>query len=157
MRESLECGSSPTFQDYYEWAARNVRWEALSGNFQHFVEFGAGTAPIACHLARLPDPDDLEIIVCESHPEAETYRALERQYPGPIRAIYEFVDFTQPHAWPPGTLLVLAGAFHHIPPSLWRQVLQLHSSTAARVMVVEPVRKTFLSGLFGVSSPTSSL
>jgi hypothetical protein len=158
IRECLECGSSRPFQDYYEWVANEVRREVLAGGFEHVVELGAGTAPIARHLARLPDLAQVEVIVCDSHPQTETYRDLEKQFPDRIRPLYEPVDFTQPRAWPPKTLLLLAAAFHHIPPAMRRDVLRHLSESGARVMVVEPVRKTALSMLFcGMALTTSFL
>lgn len=157
LREILECGSSAPLQDYYLWVHAQVCREVTAGHYTHVVEMGAGTAPVSRLLAGLAEMKGVKLVPCDSHPQTETYRDLDRQYPGRLLPIYEPVDFTLPRNWPPKTLLLLAGAFHHVPPHMRPQVLANLSATASRVMVVEPVRKTALSMLFVFTSILAAL
>lgn len=148
MRDILECGNSKPFRPYYDWVADEVLRVTADGRYQRIVELGAGTAPITRHLARDPRSDGLSLIVCDGNPDEPAYRELQSRYPDKVDPRYEPVDFSQPHSWGPGTLLVLSGTFHHIPARQRPQVLETLDQSADRVMIFEPLRKTLSSILF---------
>jgi len=148
LREILECGNSRPFRRYYEWVADAVARQVAADGLRTAVELGAGTAPISRLLARAPKLRGVQLVVCDAQPDDATYADLERQFPGRIEARKSPVDFCQPHAWPPDTLLYLSATFHHVPPALRREVLSSLTASGRRVMVCEPLRKNLASMLF---------
>jgi hypothetical protein len=148
MREILECGNAQPFRSYYRWVADEVKRRIIEEGYHNAVELGAGTAPITRLLARDPDVEGVRLIVCDLKPDVEGFHDLEKRYPCRVTPVYEPVDFSQPHTWPPRTLLFLSGAFHHLPPAVRNQVLCSLTNSADRTMILEPLRNTVLSVLF---------
>jgi hypothetical protein len=148
MREILECGNARPFRPYYEWVAAEVKREILADDYKNVVELGAGTAPITRLLARDVDLANVRLIVCDLKPDTEAFRDLEARFPGKVTPEYTPVDFSRPMEWPPKTLLFLSGTFHHVPPTVRRQVVRSLTDSADRTMMFEPLRKTLPSVLF---------
>jgi hypothetical protein len=148
MREILECGNARPFRPYYCWVATELKRRIIDEGYQNLVELGAGTAPITRLLARDPDLKDVRLIVCDLKPDVEGFSDLETKYPGRVIPVYEPVDFSQPRAWPPKTLLFLSGTFHHLPQATRNRVLRSLTDSADHTMMLEPLRKTILSLVF---------
>jgi hypothetical protein len=157
LHDILECSCSRPFRSYYKWVAHEVARLATARGFRHIVELGAGSGPISRLLARDPSLNGISLVVCDSHPDAATYGDLEKRYPGRIFPIYEPVDFSKPRSWPPKTLLLLSGTFHHVPPAARPQVLASLTASGTGVVIAEPLRKTLSSLLFVLCSTVPAL
>lgn len=147
LREILECGNAAPFRRYYQWATEKVVQQATAMGANQIVELGAGTAPLTRHLAE-DDRCTARLSICDRNPDIESYRELQRRYPGKVTPIYDPIDFSQPRQWPQGTLLVLSATLHHLPDSVRRQAIQAMVQSAEAVLIVEPLRKTLLSLAF---------
>jgi hypothetical protein len=140
------------FRPWYRMLAEDILQTALSMKAACVAEPGAGAAPILRELALLirnasaPEARRLQLIPSDLYPVTEVWKQLEREFPN-IRPIYEPVDFFSGQAWPPGTLLILAAALHHIPKPQRSQLLLHLLTTASAVLIHEPVRRTWLSML----------
>lgn len=143
--ELLECVCSPPFRLANQWIAKQVVESAVHNKCHHIVELGAGCAPLASEILQKHELADLRVTVCDLHPNLEAFRKLEKKYSMRLRAIYQPVDFSLPHKWEPGSLLVLSGTFHNIPPKLRREVLNTLRNSADHVIIAEPLRKNFPS------------
>jgi hypothetical protein len=148
LREILECGNDRPFRTYYRWVKDEVVRAARDGGFRAIVELGAGTAPITRLLAEEPGADRFRLIPCDRNPDREAYRLLEERHPGTVVPLYTPVDFSKPRRWDPDTLLFLSATFHHIPRPARAEVLESLASSARRIMIFEPLRKTGPSVLF---------
>jgi hypothetical protein len=148
MREILECGNSWPFRRYNDWVVQELLRVAKEAGATSVIELGAGTAPLTRHLLRCPAADSLDLVVCDSTPDAECYRELAESSQGRVKPIYEPVDFSQPREWPPGALLVLSATLHHVPAEHRMQVLNALQSNGAKVLVFEPLRQNLWSMLF---------
>lgn len=157
MREILECGNAKPFRPYYQWVAEEALQCAREGGMQTIVELGAGTAPITRHMAPDSRSDGLRLIVSDSNPDRAAYQLLERRYPGKVQACYDPVDFSKSNDWGPKTLLLLSGAFHHIPTEARFSVLSSMAGSADRILIVEPLRKTPVSVMFVFGSVVPAL
>ena len=147
LREILECSNSPPFRPYNPWVADEVLRTAREGRYKHIVELAAGTAPVSRLLAKDLQSQDLRLIVCDENPDMPAYQALEKAHPGTITPYYTALDFSKPQEWEPGTLLVLSGAFHHIPHPARLSVLASLMTSADRLLIFEPLRRTWPSFL----------
>jgi hypothetical protein len=131
-------GAAP--RRYYEWVAQEILGLIERNPTGTIVELGAGTAPITRALAdSLQGRKDISLLVSDRYPNKALYESLEKQYPGVVRADLSEMDFSRPMDFPPGSLLVLSAAFHHLPPSARGDVLKVLS--AYRVAVFEPLRR----------------
>jgi hypothetical protein len=157
IRDILECGNSLPFRPYNRWVADEVLQTAREGKYKRIVELAAGTAPISRLLAKDLRSQGLRFIVCDGNPDIPAYQALEKAHPGTISAQSTALDFSKPQQWEPETLLVLSTAFHHISRPMRSSVLGSLMSSADRVLIFEPLRKTLLSFLLviggGVVAP----
>lgn len=157
LREILETGCGRPFRPYYEWVANEVIHEAREAGCRRVVELGAGPAPVTKVMAPDPASDGLELIVSDYNPDRQEYQALEKRWPGKVVGRYECVDFSTSQTWEAGTLVFLSATLHHLPPELRPSVLKSLTASAARIMVFEPLRRTFLSVLFVLPSAVPAL
>lgn len=157
LREVLECGNSRPFRGYYEWVARETLAAARAGGYDTIVELAAGTAPITRLMAESPDSQGFKLVVSDLNPHTAAFRELARQYPGKVEPILTPVDISVPHDWKPKTLVIISGAFHHLPPALRPKVLAALTASAGRVMIFEPLRKTPTSVLYVLGSLVPAL
>src|SRR5579862_4863090 len=136
IHDVLECCLGPSPRRYYEWVAREILDLVEDGSVNTVVELGAGTAPITRELAKhLSGREGISLRVSDLYPNTALYQTLEEKYPDLIRADRRSVDFSRPMDFPPGSLLVLSGAFHHVPPAGRLHVLKALS--AYRVAIFE--------------------
>lgn len=135
------------FRSFNHVAARRAVEEARGRECRSIIELGAGTAPITRVLANMPESRGLSLVPCDLIPDASVYRELQHDHPEQVRPVFESVDFTQPHPWPPASIAVLVGTFHHIHPRDRRQTLMALSQSVEHVMIFEPLRNTWLSML----------
>jgi hypothetical protein len=152
LRDILECGNSAPFRPYYEWVADEVLKAAKINGCKNIVELGAGTAPITRHMAKDPRSDGLLLSPCDLNPDKAAYDSLARQFAGKVEPLYEPVDLSQPRCWPSDTLLFLSASLHHLPDKIRYDVVEHLIKGDQKVMIFEPLRKTFLSGLFVIPS-----
>jgi hypothetical protein len=157
LRDILECACSLPFRPYYKWVATEVLRAAREAGSTTVVELGAGPAPITRLMARDPASEGLRLVVCDLMPDAASYHALEKRYPGKVIPQYDPVDFSQQRPWEPGTLLFLSATFHHIPRAARPRVLRTLVHSAERGLVFEPLRQTLLSMLFVFGSTVPAL
>lgn len=148
LREIMDCGNSRPFRTYYQWVADATLETARKGGYTNIVELGAGTAPITRHLAKDPRSAGLRLIPCDINPDESAYQDLELEHRGQVEPIYESINFSRPHAWQPNTLLILSATFHHIASEERKSILCTLNSSADKVLIFEPLRRTWLSGLF---------
>lgn len=155
MREILECGNTKPFRPYYQWVADETLECAHERGIKSIVELGAAAGPITRHMASDSRSNGLRLIVSDSNPDRVAYKVLEQRYPGKVQPCYEPVDFSKSIDWGPRTLLVLSGAFHHIPAEARYDVLGSMAASADCILVVEPLRKTLVSTgfMFGSAVP----
>jgi hypothetical protein len=151
IHDVLDCCLGPSPRLYYEWVAREIMNLVEDGSVNTIVELGAGTAPITRELAkRLSGRKGISLRVSDLYPNSALYQALEQEYPDLIQADRRSVDFSRPMDFPPGSLLVLSGTFHHVPPAARLQALKALS--AYRVAIFEPLRRnpaSFILSLLG--------
>jgi hypothetical protein len=155
----LECCLGPSPRRYYEWVAREILNLVEDGSVHTIVELGAGAAPITHELAKsLNGHKGISLRVSDLSPNKALYQTLEEKYPDLIQTDQRSVDFSRPMDFPPGSLLVLSGTIHHLPPAARRHALEALS--AYRVAIFEPLRRNpaslFLSllGIFsGLATP----
>lgn len=153
LRDILECGNSPPFRSYYLWAAKTVAQIAHQRGCTKIVELGAGTAPITRELAAGIESQAINLgctlSPCDLNPDTDTYRQLEARHPGLVVPEYEPFDFSRAHRrWPQGTLVFLSATLHHVPAKDRAAVVHRLAQSADVVLIFEPLRQTFLSGLF---------
>jgi hypothetical protein len=159
IHDVLDCCLATPPRHYYEWVAREILNLVEDGSLNTVVELGAGTAPITRELAKhLSGHKGISLRVSDLYPNTALYQALEEKYPDLIQTDRRSVDFSRRMDFPPGSLLVLSGTFHHVPPAARPQALKALS--AYRVAVFEPLRRNpaslFLSllGFFpGLATP----
>ena len=131
-------GAAP--RRYYDWVAQEILHLVERTPTGTIVELGAGTAPVTRALAEaLEGRKDVSLWVSDLYPNKPLYESLEKSYPGLVRAELTPTDFSRPLNFPPGSLLVLSAAFHHLHPSARAGVLKTLS--AYRVAVFEPLRR----------------
>jgi hypothetical protein len=134
-------------REYYNWVANEVLSLAEQYRAESIVELGAGTAPITKALATAigsqKELDGVSLRFSDLYPNIETYQALEQKFPGLVRGDRRSVDISRPVDYPPGSLLVLSAAFHHIPPPARMQVLK--NLSGHRVAIFEPLRRNVAS------------
>jgi hypothetical protein len=152
IRETLECAFSRLFRGYYAWVAEEVLKEATGSRYTTLVELGAGPAPITRLLANEAKTEGLRLVPCDINPDQPVYEELEKRYPGKVVPRYDNVDLSKPHSWGQGALLFLSASFHHIPPRDRCAVIEQLTESAERVMVFEPLRRTFRSMLLALTS-----
>jgi hypothetical protein len=152
LREILEAGNSTPFRTYYNWVIDFIKSEAGNSGVSAVVELGSGTAPISRLLAEVPELSQSDLICCDLNPDREVYKDLEHRYAGRIKPIYESVDFSKPQKFQDGSLLVLSGTFHHLPPAIRPEILSALFSSGSGIMICEPLRKNFLSFLLCFAS-----
>jgi hypothetical protein len=142
-------GAAP--RRYYDWVASEILELVKRNPTDTVVELGAGTARVTRALAEaMEGRTDVSLWVSDLYPYEERYRDLEETYPGLVRAKLTPTNFFGPIDFPPGSLLVLSAAFHHLPPAKRLEVLR--SLSAYRVAVFEPLRRntaSFFLCLFG--------
>jgi len=148
LRDILSCGNAKPFRRYYSWVAERVVQIVHEKGYRQVVELGAGTAPITRELVKDPSLDGVLFVVCDARPDRATYEALQQQCPQKIEPRFEPFDFSIPYQWPPSTLLILSGTFHHIPEPDRRKVLKTLHESADVVVIAEPLRKTMSSMAF---------
>jgi len=151
IHDSLDACLGAEPRRYYEWVAREILDLVERNPTETIVELGAGTAPITRALAEvLKGRTDISLRVSDLYPNKELYQELEKMYPGLVRAELSPTNFSRPLDFPPGSLLVLSAAFHHLPHAKRRDVLKILSGY--RVAVFEPLRRnpaSFFLCLFG--------
>jgi hypothetical protein len=139
IHDVLECCLGTPPRRYYEWVAREILNMAEDGSVHTVVELGAGTAPITRELVKhLSLRNGISLRVSDLYPNSALYQALEEEYPDLIQTERQSVDFSRPMNFPTGSLLVLSGTFHHVPPAARLRVLKALS--AYRVAIFEPLR-----------------
>jgi hypothetical protein len=149
LREILECGHSKPFRPYYDWATDATLRAAHQLHIEHIVELGAGTAPLTERLAMQLQGENIRLTPCDDNPDVERYNELKRRFPVTVTPRMDSVNFANlTEKWGPKTILVLSATFHHIPSKQRRQVLENLLNTADHVLIYEPIRRTFLSGIF---------
>jgi hypothetical protein len=148
LREILSCGNSQPFRPYYGWVADKAVRLVEQRGLSNVVELGAGAAPITRVLAGKPEMQGISLIVSDGRPDELAYQELASAYPKNVKPLLEPVDFSQPRDWPPATLLVLSGTFHHLSDVARTSVLRDLASSPSSVMIVEPLRKSTLSMAF---------
>jgi hypothetical protein len=152
------CLSTPP-RRYYAWVAREILNLVEDGSVNTIVELGAGTAPITRELATLLNGrKGISLRVSDLYPDRALYRALEAEYPDLIQIDLRSVDFSRPMDFPSGSLLVLSGTFHHLPPAA--RLRALEALSAYRVAIFEPLGRNpaslllSLLGFFpGIATP----
>ena len=151
IRDALDSCLGAAPRRYYEWVAREILELVEREPAGTIVELGAGTAPITQALAEaLRGRENICLRVSDLYPDKALYQALEKMYPGMVRAELGPTNFSHPMDFPPGSLLVLSAAFHHLPPSQRAEVLK--NLSGHRVAVFEPLRcrpSSFFLCLFG--------
>jgi hypothetical protein len=152
MRDALERAMSPPFRNYYEWVAENSLACANREGIKTIVELGAGPAQITKRLAGALGSSNLHLIVCDVDPDRGTFTALERAYPGKVKAIHNPVDFRDSPVWPPDALIVVSGALHHVPRENRGTILKQWISSAQHVLVFEPLQQNIASVAFAALS-----
>ncbi len=135
---------------YYKKVADAALEYAGQKRLTTIVELGAGHAPLTQLMVNDPRAKDMRFVVCDLIPAVAQYRELEQRYPGRVQTLSESVDFSQPRAWGPQTLLVLCSAIHHIPTESRAALIKTLSDSAGGVLVYVPIRKTWLSLLMSV-------
>jgi hypothetical protein len=145
LREILDCALSRPFRTYYDTVVEQISDRIRNDpRITAVAELGAGTAPITHRLANLLGrPSSLKLIVCDLYPHPEAFRELQAQYPDTVLPVWEPVDFSKPIVFPEGTYVVVSAAFHHVPPTLRRSVLEVLSAFPG--MIVEPIKKKALT------------
>jgi hypothetical protein len=141
LREIVEVSLASPFRSYYARAAEKVLERVGRENIRQVVELGAGTAPLCREIMRQritgTAPRHLRLVPCDIQPDHTAYRTLASHYPGTIEPIYAPVDFLEPLPFSRDALVVLSAAFHHVPRSMRRVVLE--RLAAYRVIICEPV------------------
>ncbi len=152
VREALECGMGAPFRDYADWVCLETLRVAKEQRCDAIIEMGAGTAPLARRLVRNPDLGNVQVVVCDLHPDRDTYQALAREHSGKIRPIFESVDMMKEHSFASfgqRQMLVLSASFHHIPPAARIKTLRALLASAPHVLIFEPLRRTLESLIYG--------
>ncbi|MEQ8785272.1 MAG: class I SAM-dependent methyltransferase [Pirellulaceae bacterium] len=142
--ETMEACNSGT-RSFNGRVAEKAFQLAEESGFDTIVELGAGRAPITTQLAQHPGSAEMVLVPCDLFPNTAAYRALEAEYPGRVRPIYDVVDITRPQPRLDDSVLVLCGMFHHVPLELRSDVLRALSESRARVAIFEPLRRTVAS------------
>jgi hypothetical protein len=115
---------------------------ATANHLTTIVEMGAGHAPVTRALTELKESDGITLTPCDLLPQQAVYADLEARFPGKVQPRYDSVDLTRVNDWPPGTLLVVASSFHHIPFTSRRQAIRVLTQSADRVAVFEPIKRS---------------
>ena len=152
MMEVVEVCNS-RFRPFYRRAVDDIISHAEATGCTHIAELGAGNAPITQRLLKDPRANRLRFTVCDNLPKPDLYRRLQTEHPNRVTAINESFDFTQPHLWEPGTLLVLTAAFHHVHQDKRAELLRQLTESADGVLLFAPVRKTLGCLLAGFATP----
>jgi hypothetical protein len=140
IHDSLDACLGTAPRRYYDWVATEILDLVERNPAETIVELGAGTAPITRALVgALDGRTDISLRVSDLYPNKKLYRELEEKYAGVVRAELSPINFSRPLDFPPGSLLVLSAAFHHLPPAKRLEVLRILS--AYRVAVFEPLRR----------------
>ncbi len=141
---------------YFRRFDREVAQQAIAlathHNLTTIVEMGAGHAPVTRALLELEESDQLHLVPCDLIPQTKTYAALAEAHPKRVFPRYDSIDSTTQHTWPPGTLLVVASAFHHVPPPSRESALATLTASADRVAVFEPIQRSLPSMLLTLTS-----
>lgn len=145
MRELLEAiGSMPPFY-YYRWASEKILKICRREGIQNVIELGAGSAPITRELLKPEYKYDFKLHVTDILPDHSSFKKLAEDSQGKVTAHLEPIDFSRHNNWPKKTLLVLSATFHHIPYRERTKVLRHLTKQAHRTLILEPIRKNFLS------------
>jgi hypothetical protein len=156
-QEMMECCNNPPFRNYYKWIGDIALTEAKARGCTTIVELAAGPAPITRRMLRDPRKQGIKFVINDISPNRELYEKLGRDYPENVVAEYEPVDLMEPMRWPKGTLLVLSGAFHHIPLEKRPEILSRLRQSADALIVAEPLRRTLPAILLCVGGPIPAL
>ena len=156
-REILELFHEPNFSGYTRWASSRVLDFALNNGITTILELGAGTAPITRTIAQSDRCRGIKLVPCDLYPNRDHLKALAAAYPNIVDPIFTSVDFSTKLHCPPRTLLVISGAFHHLPPESRQGVLSSLAAAADGVFVCEPLRRNLASTAFVLIGPIFAL
>jgi hypothetical protein len=140
------------FRPWYRQLADDLLHTATTAGCRCVAETGAGAAPILRELALLirsrpPGSEHpLTLIPSDLYPVPDVWHKLQHEFPN-IQPIYQPVDMFGSHAWPAGTLLLLAASLHHIPRHRRTLLLEHLLQSATCILIHEPVRRTPVSML----------
>jgi hypothetical protein len=133
------------FRRFDREVARQALVFAKANHLTTIVEMGAGHAPVTRAIAELEGTDGITVTPCDLLPQQAVYAGLQARFPGVVRPRYDPVDLTHVNQWPPGTLLIVASSFHHVPFKNRRNAIHVLTESADRVAVFEPIRRSAFS------------
>ncbi len=139
----LLCNSRP-FRNYRSWAAGVIQETVSSKRCSHVVEVAAGRAPLTALLLE-EERFSVPVTVSDLRPSPDFFAALESKYSGRIEAYKHPVDFRQRQAWPPGSLLLMSSAFHHVPERERCDCLQVLLQECKCLLIFEPLCRNIAS------------